>query len=106
MWNQEKRARAEKIFLNENIETKERGLVLQAVIVAVPDPAVQFDREDREAQVVIVATKSIDQKSQEARSSKNEYQEGKARVKEAAEKSRPICLRRRKQLAIQAQLAI
>lgn len=89
--NQEKRVKTEKSLLNENGKATrtEGGLVLRAVIVAVPDPAVQFVGEDQEAQVGIVATKNIDQKSQEVKNAKGEFQGGKAR----AEKSHRIqCL--------------
>ena len=90
--NREKRVKAEKSLLNENEKATraERGLVLRAAIVAVPDPAVQFVAEDQEAQVAIVATKNIDRKSQEVKNAKGDFQGGKAQ----AEKSHQIqCLR-------------
>merc|ERR1712037_812879 len=97
--------KAEKDHLNENGKAtrKERGLVLRVVIVAVPDLVVQFDGEDQGAQVVIVATKSIDRKNQEVRNAKSEFQGGKVQ----AEKSHPIqCLQPRQLLLILAQQAI
>jgi hypothetical protein len=103
--NQEKRVKAEKSHLNENGKATrtEGGLVLRAAIVAVPDHAVQFVGEDREAQVGIVVTKKIDQKIQEVKNAKGEFQGGKAQ----AEKSHRIqCLRAKSLPAKQAQPAI